>query len=111
MKDKAKEGFSKLKDNFKKLKEGSEKSNGAKQATENLSKAKDFNTAGLGDKVKNGGNKVKHTKESAATNANDSIRRTRMKETPCSPRIPFMPRNVPKGPGKTLARLSTSLKP
>ena len=79
VKDKAKEGFSKLKDNFKKLKEGSEKSNGAKQATENLSKAKDFNTAGLGDKVKNGGNKVKHTKESAATNANDSIRRTRMK--------------------------------
>ncbi len=79
VKDKAKEGFSKLKENFKKLKEGSEKANGAKQATENLSKAKDFNTAGLGDKVKNAGDKVKHTKESAAAGANESIKRTRMK--------------------------------
>ena len=78
-KAKAKEGWSKLKENFNKLKAGAEKADGAKQATETMSKTKGFNTAGLGDKVKNAGSKVKQTNESAAANANDAIRRTRMK--------------------------------
>ncbi|MCR5464138.1 MAG: hypothetical protein K6F06_06380 [Bacteroidales bacterium] len=79
VKDKAKEGWSKLKENFDKLRKGSEKANAAKQATENLSKTKGFNTAGLGDKVKNAGDKVKATKEGAASKANDAIKRTRIK--------------------------------
>ena len=79
VKDKAKAGFSKLKEGYNKLKEGFKKTSSAKQAAENMSKAKGVNTAGLGDKVTRSAGNVKATKEGAAQKANDAIRRTRMK--------------------------------
>lgn len=79
IKDKASEGWTKVKEGYNKLKEAASKGKEAKNATESLAKSKGINTAGLGDKVKKAGDQVRNTKSSSAKNANDAIRRTRMK--------------------------------
>lgn len=67
----------KIKDAFNKLKDIFTKNQEAKNATKKIVQNKGFSTSNLGNKVQKAGQKLKQTKTSAASRANEAIRRTR----------------------------------
>ena len=76
---KAKDGWGKLKEGYKKIKDYVTKAKEGKDATKKLSGGKGFSTNNLANKVKEAGKKVTKTKSSSVKNANEAIRKTRMK--------------------------------
>ena len=66
------QAFNELKDAYKQLKE-------AREATKRLSQNPGYNTSNLGDRVKDGAEKVTRTKANARSKANKAIRLTREK--------------------------------
>ena len=77
--EKAKAGWGKLKDGYKKLKEYVSKTKEGKDASKKFADGKGFSTNKIADKVKEAGKKVTRTKKTSVKNANDAIRKTRMK--------------------------------
>ena len=76
---KAKEGWGKLKEGYKKIKDYVTKAKEGKDATKKLNGGKSFSTNQIANKVKDAGKKAGKTKSSSVSNANDAIRKTRMK--------------------------------
>ena len=77
--EKAKAGWGKLKDGYKKLKEYVSKTKEGKDASKKFADGNGFSTNKIADKVKEAGKKVTRTKKTSVKNANDAIRKTRMK--------------------------------
>ena len=77
--EKAKEGWGKLKDGYKKIKDYVTKAKEGKDATKKIANSSSFSTKKIADKVTEAGKKAGKTKKSSVTNANNAIRKTRMK--------------------------------
>lgn len=75
--EKAKAGYQKLKDGYQKIKASFTKAKEIEKGAKNLTNAKPVNTASLGNRVKEAGQKTQQIKSTTRSRANDAIRKMR----------------------------------